>query len=281
MKHHPATQSSAQQTRKNTVKRLERWARQIHVWGGIVLVVALAMLALTGWWLLHPEALADLGRVRVAVDWLPGHYARTAPVLFEAVVPSGPNGELAAVGKAGLWTRGAGALPWRQRLGPETVGHLRAVAADGDQLWMVGKNGAFVGGPPKSLQRLPLPDEVAKQARGLQVVRPDRVAILLADGQAWTCSTAQCRLEPGTPGPGTGQITGVELKKLVVDLHTGKFFDGWLSAVYDAAALGLAALALSGAYVFAAPRLRRRARTAARSPQGKKAAQVCSEGEAA
>ena len=59
--------------------------------------------------------------------------------------------------------------------------------------------------------------------------------------------------------PEAGKVaTGVDLQKLVTDLHTGVFFGGWFMVVIDFVALSMVFFAISGVWLWYVPWKKRR-----------------------
>jgi hypothetical protein len=74
-------------------------------------------------------------------------------------------------------------------------------------------------------------------------------------GVAWSTPTALAA--PDRQAYARRLVPGVSLQRILLDLHSGRFLGSIGPLLFDAVAIVLTVLALSGAWMFLAPRLRR------------------------
>ena len=259
---------------------MRRW----HKYLGLATTVLVVLVSVTGILLIHKK---DLGLNKVVVQ-LPGYAKRVPPEGWHLAAT--PQGTTLLSTKQGVFVGGADG--WRRTLPVAAKrlyvagGEVYACTAeglqqsvDGGEKWLNVLPGeeakALHFAPERSLavtakgiyQRsaaggswellAPLP------GKGIDVreLLPDHKGILLAAKEG-LYQVAGGKVKQVKLPDGDKVATGVELQKLVTDLHTGAFFGGWFMLVVDAVALSLVFFAVSGVWLWYVPWQRKR-RTAA------------------
>lgn len=240
-------------------KTLQRWSRTLHTWSGLGLGLLIVQLAVTGLFLLNTKALSFVGERRIDLSVLPGHYGKRGPgeaMRVEAMSVSADGSHLATVGPRGAMQSRDGGETWTA-LAPE-LREPKAVQHAFGAVWLGHKRGlARVDLASGVVQAVVIPGAAGKEVRsltlhpqlGLIAHGPELGMLHAADGLAWA------RL--GRTTPTAAAPTSVEAKKVLTDLHTGKFFDGKLLLVYDLTALALMAFVATGVHLWLAPRWKR------------------------
>lgn len=255
--------------------------RKWHKYLGLATTVLVVLVSVTGMLLIHKK---DLGLNKVTIN-LPG-YAKRVPADASNLVAT-DQGETLLSTKFGVYVGGADG--WRRTLPAAT----KKLYVDGASIYACTQEGLQLSEDKGESWRNLLPGEEAKamhlasgkgvavtakgvyqkvEAKGgwellaplpgkgidVREVLPDGKGFLLAakeglyrvaDGKV-----KQVKL-PGSEKAGAG----VDLQKVITDLHTGAFFGGWFTAVIDLVALSMVFFAVSGVWLWYVPWKRKRA----------------------
>lgn len=222
-------------------------SRKWHIWVSIVLLIPLFTVGATAIFIAHEDA---LGTEEVAIDagWLPGmKHGKQEPTEIRDWLLGSSRGDLAAT-KYGVF-----------RLGqpPEPVaglpkGEFRQLLTDAqDNLWAAGKMGIWVQDSQGQARLVKDGDFHAIELAGSTVTAFEK------DSGVWVSDDQGVSWHQDHPL--AAGITGLPveykhytLKKLIMDLHTGKAFFGksgeWIWI--DALGLAMVLLSMTGAVVW-------------------------------
>jgi len=227
---------------------MNKWktARHWHNWGGLILALPLIIIGLTAVFIAHDKALGT----RQVVISEPGK-PQMSEVKAVAVLPDGST--LLGL-KYGLWQVRAGEAP---RVLLDKV-EVRDILPDHGKVWLAAKEGIWLG-EAGSYRRI-----ATAEVWQVSMAAPGRLLLASKDGgvqqldvaslslQAHPASRAALQQLPATAEPYT-------LNKLVMELHTGKFFFGksgeWLWI--DVLGIALVLLGLTGSWMWARSRRQR------------------------
>lgn len=259
--------------------------RKWHKYLGLASTLLVVLVSVTGILLIHKK---DLGLNKVTVS-LPG-YSKQVPPEGWHLVANGEGNTLLST-KQGVFLKEADG--WRLTLpgaakrlyvnGADvyacTVQGLQS-SADGGRTWRnliageeakalhVTAAGALAVTAKGVYQRLGRSGEWTLLAplpgKGIDVreLFPDGGGILLAAKEGlYRVADGKVKQEKLPIGGKT--LTGVELQKVVTELHTGAFFGGWFMLVIDLVALSLVFFAVSGVWLWYVPWKRKRSLSAA------------------
>lgn len=240
--------------------RLTRLLRRWHARIGFAALVFFVLMAVTGVALNHGDALG-LDSRHVHAAWL----ARWYGVPCEEPRQAYKTARHFLVGANGRWLLDARALG--EKLPPPVglveVGDLVVVAGE-SSLYLYRADGALVDRLDASaLPGVPL--AAIGAGAGELVIQTPRGPFTSADVLSWRTGTPKL-VAWSLPTPLAAAdrdayaqrlVPGVSLQRLLLDLHSGRFLGSGGPALFDAAAIVLTLLALSGAWMFLAPRLRR------------------------
>ena len=266
--------------------------RKWHKYLGLAATLLVLLVSVTGILLIHKK---DLGLNKVTVN-LSGYSKSVAPEGWHLVatgegktllstkqgvfvkeaegwrltLPAAAKrlyvqgGDVYACTVQGLQLSGDGGSTWRNVLPGEEAKALHLTALQGVA---VTARGVYQRQGPVGEWTLlaPLP------GKGIDVreVLPEGGSMLLAAKEGlYRVADGKVKQEK-LPGGGKAP-KGVELQKVITDLHTGAFFGGWFMLVIDLMALALVFLALSGVWLWYLPWRRRRvlAATPVAAPRG-------------
>lgn len=254
---------------------MRKWHRYLGLWTTVLVL----LVSITGVLLIHKK---ELGLNRVMVN-LPGYAKSLPPDAFDMI--STGAGQTLLSTKVGVFTGSAGG--WRCTLpiaakkfyldGTNvyvcTVEGLQ-LSVDNGESW----RNVLPGGEAKALH-LKDGEGVAATGKGIYgrtsqgkweliAQLPGKgidVRELVPQGEGYLLAAKEglYRLTNGKVkkvklAGGEQAATGVELQKLITDLHTGTFFGTWAYLLVDAAAFGLVYLAVSGIYLWYVPRKKKR-----------------------
>lgn len=254
--------------------------RKWHKYLGLAATLLVILVSITGILLIHKR---DLGLNKVTVN-LP-RYAEKMPTEGWYMVSSGEGGVCLST-KGGIYLKEGG--EWRLTL-PVSAKRLYA---DGSTVYACTRTGLQVSGDGGRNWRNALPGEEAKAlhlsagkavavtakgvylrqegdgkweqiaplpGKGLDVreVSVDGSEILLA------AKEGLYRVEKGKVKqvklPGAEKVaSGVELQKVITDLHTGAFFGNWFIWVLDLVGIAMVFFSLSGVWLWYVPWKKRR-----------------------
>lgn len=227
-------------------------ARQWHLWVGLVLALPMLIVGITAVFIAHEKALG-LDHVEISADWLPGAQAEKKMKKLHGpelrALYSGADGERLLATKMGAYAEQDGKLV--PVAGLEGV-EVRAWLADGDVLYAAAKQGLYrrAQGQWQSVLMQELWG-VARAADG-RIEAVGKYALWQsADGRDWQQSERVKALFAALP-PAQYMKEPYTLKKLNMDLHTGKAFFGkeWEVIWIDLVGLSLAFLTLTGVWVW-------------------------------
>jgi len=254
--------------------------RKWHRYLGLATTLLVVLVSVTGILLIHKKG---LGLNKVTVN-LPG-YAKRIPPDASNLVATTQGGTLLST-KVGLFLGGADG--WRRTL-PVAA---KKLYLDGGDLYACTLEGLQLSGDGGETWRNIIPGEEAKAlhlaaGRGVAVtakavyqrmdaagewellaplpgkgidvreVLPDGEGLLLAAKEG-LYRVADGKVKKVKLPGGDEVATGVELQKLVTDLHTGEFFGGWFTPVIDLVALSMIFFAVSGIWLWYVPWKRKR-----------------------
>jgi len=255
--------------------------RKWHKYLGLATTVLVVLVSVTGILLIHKK---DLALNKVTVN-LPGYAKRIPPDASNLVATA--QGKMLLSTKLGVFSGDADG--WRRTLAVA----VKRLYVDGTEVYACTQEGLQLSGDGGDTWRNTLPGEEAKAlhlfagrvvavtAKGvfqrvadkggweLLTLLPGKgidVREVLPDGEGFLLVAKEglYRVSDGKVKqvklPGAEKVAaGVDLQKLVTDLHTGAFFGGWFMAVIDLVALSLVFFAISGVWLWYVPWKRRRA----------------------
>ena len=253
--------------------------RKWHRYLGLATTVLVVLVSITGILLIHKK---DLKLNKVTVH-LPG-YAKTLPPDAWDMVTTGEGKTLLST-KLGVFVGGADG--WRRTL-PVAA---KKLYVDGAHIYACTLEGLQQSGDGGETWRNVLPGEEAKALH----FAAGKGAVATAKGIYQNNSKGEWELLAPLPGkgidvreilpgeegyflaakeglyrvsqskvkqvklPGGEKVaTGVELQKIITDLHTGAFFGGWFMLVIDLVALSLVFFSISGIWLWYVPWKRKR-----------------------
>ncbi len=222
-------------------------ARQWHLWVGIILSLPMIIVGITAFFIAHEHDLG-LDKVPVNATWLPGYQAemKHGPELKSSFVSS--TGERFLGAKYGVYQVQDGkATPVAGLEMAEVRGWLER---DG-VLYAAAKQGLYrrEAGAWSQVLAMDVWTVTARVDGQLEAVGK-KMLWLSADGKNWQ---EDASLKPLLKSMGQGGMKeAYTLKKLNMDLHTGKAFFGkeWEVIWIDVVGLSLAFLTLTGVWVW-------------------------------
>lgn len=263
-----------------------KFMRNWHKYLGLAAAVLLVLVSATGILLIHKK---ELGLNRLTVR-LPGYGKKVPPDAWSLVTTAGGTRMLST--KLGVFSEGPDG--WQLVL-PVAA---KKLYADGSDLYVCATDGLRQSSDGGRTWQTHLPGEEAKAlliAAGAVTVattkgiyhrdgagkgweplatfgpRPLDVRDLVAgpDGLLLAAKEGLFRVADGKVKgvklpQGEQAAAGVEVQKVITDLHTGVFFGKWFIYVVDLAALSLIFLTVSGVWIWWKPRYGKR--IAARNP---------------
>lgn len=233
---------------------LHRWHRRV----GSAASLFLIWMAVSGWLLNHTSGLA-LAQTYLTADVITSHYGIRAAMPARAFVAGSHwlvSGEEAAVldGKKI-------AVGFSQPRGMVAQDDMLFVA-DGAQLFLLDGAGNVIDKVP-----VPMAIERIGEACGGVVIADNSKQLMTTDGVAFSACTeaAQWSHEKLLTEAQRAQLApllraGISLERLLLDLHSGRFFGAWGPLFVDAIGLAMVVLALSGLWLFVRHGSRRRTR---------------------
>ncbi|GAK46209.1 PepSY-associated TM helix [Tepidicaulis marinus] len=230
------------------------WRRALYVWHrriGITTAFFVLFLSVTGLLLHHGERLG-FDKAQISASWLLSWYGIEAP-------QPGPGFKA-----GGLWLAGLGedAVAAGTHLHVNAGGSLKgAVELGGDIVAVTESRALLLTGDGQLLESLALPAPPGKEILKAGQAAA-RLAVETPDG-AYATSLALPRWQPlegevrwaepqSLPGDvaerfaGLYRGEGLPLSRILLDMHTGRFFADAGPFVMDLAAIGLIALSLTG-----------------------------------
>lgn len=227
-------------------------ARHWHLWVGLVLALPMLIVGITAFFIAHEKQLG-LDQVEISVGWLPG--AQTEMKMKKMYGPelralyNGADGERLLATKTGVYAEQGGTL--LPVAGLEGV-EVRAWLVEGGVLYAAAKQGLYrrEQGQWRPVLRQELLHVAAAAGGGLEAVGRNMLW-RSADGRDWREDDSVQRLFAALP-PTQYLEEPYTLKKLNMDLHTGKAFFGkeWEVIWIDIVGLSLALLTLTGVWVW-------------------------------
>jgi hypothetical protein len=223
---------------------LHRWHRRI----GIAVSIFLIWMAVSGWILNHTDAL-DLGRRHLTGDFITTHYGIHSDIPDRAYVA----GEhwLVVGDEAAVFDAKKIANIFSQPRGMVAINNNLFVA-DATKVILLDASGELIDNisAPFSIEKIGL------GCGGVVIANADK-QMVTKDGFAFaTCTESpQWSQEAPLTNVQREQLTpllraGVSLERVLLDLHSGRFFGAWGPYFVDALGLGLIVLALSGVWLF-------------------------------
>ena len=252
-----------------------------HKYLGLATTVLVLLVSITGILLIHKK---DLGLNKVTVN-LPGYAKRIPPEAWHMATTA--EGKTLLSTKLGVYL--GGTEGWRRTL----PGAAKRLYVEGTNVYACTPQGLQLSADGGESWRNVLPGEEAKAlhlapgralavtAKGLyqrsaaqgewellallpgkgidvREVLPDGKGVLLAAKEGlYRLSDGKVK-QVKLPG-GEKAATGVELQKVITDLHTGAFFGSWFMLVIDLVALSLVFFSISGVWLWYVPWKKRRA----------------------
>ena len=255
--------------------------RKWHKYLGLATTMLVVLVSVTGILLIHKK---ELGLNKMSVN-IPGYAKKMPPEAWQLV--SVEEGRTLLATKQGVFATGADG--WRRTLPVAAKrlyvagGEVFACTAEGLQLSKDGGESwrnLFPGEEAKALHlgtdgtiAVTVKGVYQKSAAGVEwellaplpgkgidvrEVLPDGKGVLLAAKEG-LYRVSDGKVKPVRLPGGDKVSNGVELQKLVTDLHTGAFFGSWFTVVIDLVALSMVFFAISGVWLWYVPWKRRRA----------------------
>jgi uncharacterized iron-regulated membrane protein len=238
--------------------RTIRFVRHWHARLGVLLVVFFLILAITGLALNHTDALG-LSKREVNSPWLMRWYG------LKPVLPSlgylFKDGYLVAADEH--WVMDGHPLPEAKLspVGAISWGNMRAIA-DADNLYLFMADGQVID----KLTGTTLPGKPIEQLGSIGsvlVLKTAQGSFVTSDGLTWQLlaedasgsnqvSWSARKTLPDTITERLNEILApsLPLERIVLDLHSGRIFGRYGFLLMDIAALGMAMLSLSGAWIY-------------------------------
>ena len=223
---------------------LHRWHRRI----GVSACLFLIWMAVSGWLLNHTDGL-DLAHRHLNGDFITRHYGIHSDMPARAF--GAGDHWLAAGADAAVLDGRKIALALSQPRGMVLYDKMLFVAGSAE-LVLLDTSGALI-------DRVEAPIVIARIGSGCGgvVIADADKQLVTVDGATFApCSGAAvwARAQPLTEAQ-RAQLspllqTGVTLERVLLDLHSGRFFGAWGPYFVDAVGLGMTLLALSGLWLF-------------------------------
>ena len=231
---------------------LHRWHRRI----GVTASVFLIWMAISGW-LLNHTASFDLARRNLTSDFVTAHYGIRSEIPEQAFV-AGEHWLVVSDGAAVLDGKKI-AIALSQSRGMIEKDNILFVA-DAVELTLLDGRGELIDkvSTPIAIER------IGTGCDGVVIANSEK-QLVTKDGVTFSdCADAvQPAREEKLTAARRAELTpllrsGVTLERVLLDLHSGRFFGTWGPYFVDAIGFGLIALALSGLWLFARQGSRRR-----------------------
>jgi hypothetical protein len=223
---------------------LHRWHRRI----GITASLFLIWMSVSGWLLNHTGAL-DLAQRQLTGDFIAAHYGLHNEIPTQAYVAAQHwlvvGDDAAALdGKKidSMFAQPRGMVAFDNNL----------FVADATKLVLLDASGGLIDNVsvPITIARIGLGcGGVVIASAEKQLVTQDGVAFAdCTESPQWSDEAALTKIQHEQIAPLLS--SGVTLERVLLDLHSGRFFGAWGPYVVDALGLGLVMLALSGIWMF-------------------------------
>ncbi|MBT1444248.1 PepSY domain-containing protein [Shewanella sp. JM162201] len=251
---HKGAGSLAHQVRK----QVRPWHKRLGVIGALFLL----LLSITGVAINHSDGLS-LGKAQVSQSWLLDYYGITAPA------HAGRFGEFAVTDNL-LWHDGKLLLEAKSTLLGATRRHNAIIAIDQGHLYLLSPDGTLQETQDSSVG-LPTPIEAlalegsTTEASAQVWLRTDKGQYLADDELLeWRAATSLLPLNWLAPTPADSAVIDharsahLNWERVLLDLHSGRFFGPWAVWLWDLLALIFVLLSLSGLYIWWSQRPKKR-----------------------
>lgn len=224
---------------------LHHWHRRI----GVTASVFLIWMAVSGWLLNHTSAL-DLAHRMVTLTPITAHYGLHANLPKQALV-AGSHWLATGADKAVLDGRKIAITLSQPRGMVKHTGMLFVATAT--RVILLAADGTLIDKIDAPLTRI---DRIGSGCNGVVVADSER-RLVTHEGVAWSSchgsvqwarSAALTPAQRDTVAPLLAP--GISVERLLLDLHSGRFFGAWGPYFVDAVGLALTVLALSGIWLF-------------------------------
>lgn len=238
-------------------RALHRWHRRVGVAASLFAIWMVA----SGWLLNHTAAL-DLARHLLRSDWIAEHYGLRA-ALPDAVVGDGGHW-FAATEDAAIFDGRKIAVTLPAPLGLVAYRDMLFVAGR-DRIVLLAVDGALIDRIDATMLPVKTIERIGRGCSAVAIANGDEV-FASVDGATWQpCAQPVSWMRGASPSAAQAAAMkallqpGISIERLLLDLHSGRFFGRWGPYFVDVVGLALLALALSGVWMFAYQRRRQRA----------------------
>ena len=244
--------ASAYSLRRRVNLLLHRWHRRI----GLTVSVFLIWMAISGWLLNHTGSF-DLAHRHLTGDFIAAHYGIRSEIPTEAFI-AGKHWLAVGDGTAVLDGKKIAAR-FSQPRGMVAKDNMLFVA-DAVDLALLDSGGDLIDkvSAPFAIER------IGSGCDGVVIANAEK-QLATKDGTIfWNCvDTVQWAREEKLTAAKRAELapllrSGVTLERILLDLHSGRFFGAWGPYFVDAIGFGMIALAFSGVWLFIRQGARRR-----------------------
>ncbi len=223
---------------------LHRWHRRI----GVTASVFLMWMALSGWLLNHTDGLG-LAQRHLSGDFIAAHYGIRSKIPTHAWVA---DGHWLAVGDEAAVLDGKKiASTFAQARGMVVKNNMLFIA-DGTELVLLDVTGELIDKGSVSIEM----ERIGLGCDGVVVANAEK-QLVTHDGAAFSdcVGAVQWAHTEVLTAAQRAELTpllrsGVTLERVLLDLHSGRFFGAWGPYFVDVLGLGMILLALSGVWLF-------------------------------